>query len=193
MKKIVIILIFVFINFKNLAIAENIISIMEGEENAKIKIVAYESLTCRFCGDFHKKIYPELKREFIDTGLVNIEFRNFPLDLAALNASKIAHCKNDGDSRILHHLYIKQNEWIKGNNILDINNNLKNSLDDSNFNLDFEKCVNNKNLEDHILEERIDGAKKYNIQSTPTLIINDKKFDKKLDYKNLKKTLKKMI
>ena len=61
------------------------------------------------------------------------------------------------------------------------------------FNLDFEKCVNNKNLEDHILEERIDGAKKYNIQSTPTLIINDKKFDKKLNYKNLKKTLEKMI
>ena len=95
--------------------------------------------------------------------------------------------------KILHYLYKRQNQWIKGNNILEINSNLKNSLKDSNFNLDFEKCVNNKNLEDHILEERIDGAKRYNIQSTPTLIINDKKFDKKLNYKNLKKTLEKMI
>ena len=39
-----------------------------------------------------------------EKGLVKIEFRNFPLDLAALNASKIAHCKNDGNSEILHFL-----------------------------------------------------------------------------------------
>ncbi len=193
MKNFVLIIILIFLNFKSLAIAENIVPIIEGNKNAKIKIIAYESLTCRFCGDFHTKVYPELKKEFIDTGLINIEFRNFPLDLAALNASKIAHCENNGDPKILHYLYKRQNQWIKGSNILEINNNLKNSLKESNFNLDFEKCVNDKNLEDRILEERIDGAKKYNIQSTPTLIINDKKFDKKLNYKNLKKTLEKMI
>ena len=147
MKKFVLIIILIFLNFKTLAISENIVPIIEGDKNAKIKIIAYESLTCRFCGDFHTKVYPELKKEFIDTGLINIEFRNFPLDLAALNASKIAHCENNGDSKILHYLYKRQNQWIKGNNILEINSNLKNSLKDSNFNLDFEKCVNNKNLE----------------------------------------------
>ena len=59
--------------------------------------------------------------------------------------------------------------------------------------MDFETCVQNKDLEDFILEERIEGTKKYDIQSTPTLIINEKKFDKTLNYKNLKKYLKKMI
>ena len=96
MKNFVLIIITIFLNFKTLAIAENIVPIIEGDKNAKIKIIAYESLTCRFCGDFHTKVYPELKKEFIDTGLINIEFRNFPLDLAALNASKIAHCENNG-------------------------------------------------------------------------------------------------
>ena len=193
MKKFFVIIFCVLVNFKNFAVAESIIPIIEGNKNAKIKIIAYESLTCRFCGDFHTKIYPELKQDFIDSGLASIEFRNFPLDLAALNASKITHCKNDGDSKILHYLYTEQNQWVKGNNILEINNNLRNVLDKSNFTINFEKCVNNKKFEDHILEERINGAKKYDIQSTPTLIINDKKFDKQLNYKNLKKTLKKMI
>ena len=79
------------------------------------------------------------------------------------------------------------------NNILEINNNLKKLVDDTSVNLDFETCVQNKELEDFILEERIEGTKKYDIQSTPTLIINEKKFDKTLNYKNLKKYLKKMI
>ena len=81
-------------------------NITEGNENAKIEILVYESLTCPHCATFHKEIYPNLKKDFIDKGLVKIEFKNFPLDLAALNASKIAHCKNDGKSDILHFLYL---------------------------------------------------------------------------------------
>ena len=93
----------------------------------------------------------------------------------------------------MHTLYKNQETWKKGNNILEINNNLKKLVDDTSVNLDFETCVQNKDLEDFILEERIEGTKKYDIQSTPTLIINEKKFDKTLNYKNLKKYLKKMI
>ena len=85
----------------------------------------YESLTCPHCAEFHKKIYPDLKKNYIDKGLVKIEFKNFPLDLAALNASKIAHCKNDGKSDILLFLFYNQNAWINGKNIEEINMNLK--------------------------------------------------------------------
>ena len=79
--------------------------IVSGNQNAKITIIAYESLTCSHCANFHKDIYPKLKKDYIDTGFVKIEFRHFPLDIAALNASKIAHCRNDGDSEILHYLF----------------------------------------------------------------------------------------
>ena len=82
---------------------------------------------------------------------------------------------------------------MKGNTIEEINNNLKNLIDSKNFGIDFNKCINNKEIEDHILNDRISGMKKYNIEATPTLIINDKKFDKPLNYKNLKKTLEKLI
>ena len=104
--------------------AKNIIS-MRITLNFKINLIIYESLTCPSCAKFHKDIYPKLKKEFIDKGIINIEFKNFPLDLAALNASKLAHCMNDGDSKILHYLYYNQKSWAKGKNILEVNNNLK--------------------------------------------------------------------
>ena len=186
-------LIFIFLNTNNIFADDNFLSIVEGNENAKVKLIVYESLTCSHCANFHKDVYPELKKEFIDEGKINIEFRNFPLDLAALNAAKIAHCKNDGASDILHFLYSNQDTCITGSNFLEINKNLEKLIINSEFNLDFENCINNKKIEDYILEERIDGFKQYEIEATPTLIINDKKFNKTLNYKNLKKILKKML
>ena len=165
----------------------------EGNVDAEIELIVYESLTCSHCADFHKNVYPELKKDFIDKGLVKIEFRNFPLDMAAFNASKIAHCRNDGKSEILHYLFENQKQWIKGNSVEDANSNLKKIIDDQNLELDFDKCINNKLIEDHILEDRIEGVKKFEVNATPTIIINNKKFDKQLTYKNLKKTLEKLI
>ena len=186
--------IFYIIFFATSAFSENKINpIYEGSPDAKIQLIIYESLTCSHCADFHKNVYPDLKENFIDKGYVKIEFRNFPLDMAALNASKIAHCKNDGKSDILHFLFENQEQWAKGSKIEDINSNLKKILDTEKYGINIDKCINNKKVEDHILEDRINAVKKFKLNSTPTLIINNKKFDKPLNYKNLKKTLEKLI
>ena len=190
--KILVLLLYFFLNHSVIA-DEKIKPIIEGNKNAKVKIIVYESLTCSHCANFHKNVYPNLKDEFLDKGLVSIEFRNFPLDIAALNASKLAHCKNDGKVNILHFLYLKQEDWIKGNTIEKVNSNLKDIIKDQNFNLNFDNCITDKNIEDHILEDRIEGAKKFKINATPTIIINDKKFEKALNFKNLKKALEKLI
>ncbi len=176
------------------AFSENKINpIYEGSPDAKIQLIVYESLTCSHCADFHIDVYPDLKKDFIDKGYVKIEFRNFPLDMAALNASMIAHCKNDGNSDILHFLFDKQKKWANGDSIDEINSNLKKILESENYEIDINKCLNNKEMEDHILEDRITAVKKFKLNATPTLIINNKKFDKPLKYKNLKKTLEKLI
>ena len=167
--------------------------IVSGNQNAKITIIAYESLTCSHCANFHKDVYPSLKKDFIDTGLVKIEFRHFPLDIAALNASKISLCKQDQSLEILEKLYSNQQAWIKGKEIEEVNNNLKEFLKNAGFNIDFEKCINNKEIEDYVLNDRIEGTKNFKVNSTPTIIINNKKFEKSLNYKNLKKTLEKLI
>ena len=191
MKKIfLILLVFLSTSFKSNAEIKRIIS---GNENAKITIIAYESLTCSHCASFHKEIYPNLKKDFIDTGLVKIEFRHFPLDVAAFNASKISQCKQDQGLEILETLYSNQQAWVKGNTVEEANNYLKAFLRNEGYNIDFEKCINNKKIEDFILNDRIDGSKKFKVNATPTIIINNEKFEKSLNYKNLKKTLEKLI
>ncbi len=185
---IIILLFFVIHNAK-----ANIKSITEGNVDAKVKLIVFESLTCSHCADFHKNVYPSLKTDFIDKGLILIEFRNFPLDMAAFNASKIAHCKNDGNSEILHHLYKNQSSWVRGSTIEDLNKNLKDVVQESGFKLDFEKCIANSEIEDFILEDRINGAKNYKIEATPTLIINGEKFENTSNYKKLKKYIEKLI
>ena len=167
--------------------------IVSGNQNAKITIIAYESLTCSHCANFHKDVYPSLKKDFIDTGLVKIEFRHFPLDIAALNASKISLCKQDQSLEILEKLYSNQQAWIKGKEIEEVNNNLKEFLKNAGFDIDFEKCISNKEIEDYVLNDRIEGTKNFKVNSTPTIIINNEKFEKSLNYKNLKKTLEKLI
>ena len=153
----------------------------------------FESLTCSHCADFHIDVFPELKKDYIDTGIANIEFRHFPLDLAAFNASKISQCNNDGQSKILNSLYLNQQKWVKGKSIEEVNENLKNFLNSKGFEVDFDKCTTNKKIEDFILKDRIEGVKKFKVNATPTIIINDKKFEKSLNYKNLKETLEKLI
>ena len=193
MKKILIFIVIFSSNLIFLNADIRINPIIVGKENSKVDIIVYESLTCSFCANFHKKIYPSLKTDYIDKGLVRIEFKSFPLDLAALNASKIAHCKNDGKSEILHLLFENQEKWVTGETIDELNKNLKDLIKSENLDLDFEKCTNNKDIEDFVINERIEGVKKYKVNSTPTIIINGKKFEKTLNFKNLKKIIEKLI
>ena len=191
MKKILITFI-VFFGLMSVAGAE-IKRITSGSENAKVTIIAYESLTCSHCADFHKDVYPKLKKDYIDTGLVKIEFRHFPLDIAALNASKISQCKADQSLKILESLYANQQAWVKGSTIEEVNDNLRKFLTTEGFKIDFDECINNKEVEDFVLNDRVEGTKNFKVNATPTIIINNEKFEKSLNYKNLKKILEKLI
>jgi protein-disulfide isomerase len=195
MNKIIIFIILFFTQVSNLSAetSNEIKRIIVGNENAKITIIAYESLTCSHCANFHINILPELKKDYIDTGIANIEFRHFPLDIAAFNASKVSQCKNDGSAEILSNLYLNQQKWVKGKSAEEANQNLKKFLNGEGFDIDFDKCINDKKIEDFILNDRIEGVKKFKVNATPTIIINDKKFEKSLNYKNLKKILEKLI
>ena len=192
MKKILIIITIFFSTISTIS-AEEIKRIVVGNKDAKITIIAFESLTCSHCANFHKDVFPELKKEYLDTGLAKIEFRHFPLDIAAFNASKVSQCNNDGDSKILNSFYANQQKWVKGSSVQEANENLKKFLVGQGFNVDFEKCINDTEIEDFVLNDRIDGVKNFKVNSTPTIVINDKKFEKSLTYKNLKKALEKLI
>ena len=196
MKKIIYILLFYFLSINSFA-GENykLSDITAGNENAKINIYSYQSLTCPHCAAFHAKIYPLLKKDYIDTGIAKIYFKHFPLDLAALNAAKITQCVNN-EKRIsfIDHLYETQESWIKGEKIEDINQNLKKSVKQFGLNEnDFDKCLAFEDVENYILNSRIEAVKKFKIKSTPTIVINDEIFKDSLEYKNFKRILEKLI
>ena len=191
MKKLLILLILIFgLTINTNAETKRIIS---GNVDAKITIIAYESLTCSHCANFHKDVYPQLKKDYIDTGLAKIEFRHFPLDIAAFNASKISQCKQNQSLEILESLYHNQQAWVKGSTVEEANNYLEKFLIKKGYDIDFEKCINNKKIEDFILNDRIEGSQRFKVNATPTIIINNEKFEKSLNYKNLKKSLEKLI
>ena len=193
MKKILFILLIYLTSITNLSAENEIKRIYEGNDDSKITILVFESLTCSHCAKFHLDVYPKLKEKFIDKGFVKLEYRNFPLDLAAFNAAKAAHCKSSNGKEILHFLYKNQSRWVKGNTIDELNTNLEKILKTKNFGIDYNKCINDKKIEDFVLEDRIEGVKKYNVNATPTLIINGEKFEKPLTYKNLQETLEKLL
>ena len=167
-----------------------------GNSNAKIAVKVFSSLTCPHCANFHKNIFEDLKKEYIDKGIVKFEHHGFPLDLAALNAEIIVRCHVDSKKKfqLLGEIYKKQNQWAVGSDINTINESIKKIGLDSGLNRNkMDKCLNNENVQDQILNERIEAQKKYKIQSTPTIYINEKKYEGKHEYKQFKKAIEKLL
>ena len=193
LKKIFILFFLIFIN--SYSYAQNTDEIFIGNENAKVKIKIYSSYTCSHCANFHKSVYPKLIKEYASKNLIKFTFIDFPLDIAALNASKIVRCGTKESSILLiDEIYKNQNIWSAGDKILQINNNL--FLIGNKFNLSNEKlsnCLEDKKLEDKILNDRLEGQKKYSINSTPTIIINDKKYEGNASFEDLSKEILKIL
>ena len=167
-----------------------------GKSDANITVKVFSSLTCPHCANFHKNIFENLKKDFIDKGLVKFEHHSFPLDLAALNAELITRCHVDNIKKfqLLGEIYKKQNQWAVGSDINPINESIKKIGLDSGLNNDkMDSCLKNENNQDQILNERIEAQKKYKIQSTPTIYINKKKYDGEHKYKQFKKAIEKLL
>lgn len=193
-KKFINILFFLAIITPASAIENKILKI--GNNKAKITVKVFSSLTCPHCANFHNKIFKNLKLEYIDEKKVKFEHHSFPLDLAALNAEKILRCTENIDTsfNLLTEIYLKQEEWAVGSDIKKINESIIKI--GTKFNLSkkaMNKCLENEKIQEQILTERIDAQKKYKISSTPTIYINEKKYEGKHEFKNFKKQIDKLL
>ena len=187
-------IIFVFFIFFSIEVKSKEVGI--GDVNSKVTIKVFSSLTCPACANFHSKIFYQIKEEFIDKGLVRFEHHPFPLDLAALNAEMIVRCHVDNIKKfeLLGKIYEKQKLWASGSDINKINDSIKKIGLESNLNnKDMDDCLKDENKQDEILNQRIDAQKKYEIGSTPTILINEKKYKGKVEYSEFKKVLEKNL
>ena len=167
-----------------------------GNDNAKVIVKVFSSLTCPHCANFHKNIYEDLKKDYIDKKMVKFEHHSFPLDMAALNAEIVIRCHENNTKKfqLLSDLYEEQNNWAVGSDINYINKAIKKiGLNSGLENAKIDNCLKNEDAQNQILNERIEAQKKYKIQSTPTIFINDKKYEGKHNYKSFEKVLKKFL
>ena len=149
-----------------------------GNIDAKISIIEYSSLTCSHCADFSKNGYKHLKEKYIDTGLVNFELRPFPLNAVDLNAYKLLYCAARKDFHKLNKTLLStQSKWIVTNDQEKVLENSTEALTKQAglFGVtsdDFDSCLNNEKITNFILKSRIDAVKEYEVNSTPSFIIN---------------------
>ena len=166
-----------FLFFVSFSFEANSKVVSIGDLDSKVIIKVFSSLTCPACANFHSEIFYGLKRDFIEKGLVRFEHHPFPLDLAALNAEIILRCQINNDKRfeLLTKIYEKQRIWAVGSDINKINNSIKKIGSEVNLgNEKMNNCLKDEKTQDEILNQRIDAQKKYKIDSTPTIFINEK-------------------
>lgn len=145
----------------------------------KIIIKVFSSFTCPYCADLHINYLPNIIEKFVNSGQAAIKLMDYPLDLPALKAAQIAKCfPNEIQLKYIDEIYLTQSEWIQAKTLSDLLGNLEKIAAKQGLGqAEFKKCANDKKSEDVVLKSRIDGQSKYEINSTPTLIINEKKFN----------------
>jgi|TARA_B100001964_G_scaffold232057_1_gene287395 protein-disulfide isomerase len=163
-----------------------------GNKDAKITVIEYASMTCVHCANFHKQVYPKIKKNYIDTNKIKFIFRDFPLDKQALFGSVLAKCApKDKYFDFVKLILTNQKKWISNDDAF--MNKLQHigklaGLNENKIN----SCFKDEKLVDNIIKTRSIGEKKYNINSTPTLIINEKKYSA-MSYENFEKIIENLI
>ncbi len=191
MNKVIVFLVFILFSTQ---VESKILSI--GDAKAKVVIKVFSSLTCPHCASFHTSIFNNLKRDYIDIGLVRFEHHAFPLDLAALNAEIIVRCHPDNQKKfqILEKIYEEQKTWAVGSDINKINELIKKIGSDLNLaDEKMDSCLKDDSAQEDILNQRIEAQKQYKIESTPTIFINEKKYTDKIDYSKFKSVIEKNL
>ena len=163
-----------------------------GLATAPITIIEYASLTCPHCATFHTTALPQIKEQYVDKGLVKFVFRDFPLDRAALWAAQLARCAGpDRYFSFLDVLFRQQNVWARGNDAAQIQDNLKRLSRLGGFSdALFQECLQDKSVENAVLEQSLKGEREFKISSTPTIIINGNKHTGATSFEEIEKVLK---
>ena len=190
--KILIICIFFIFSKYEITQAKTDEEIFLGNKDAKIVVIEYASMTCAHCANFHKKVYPKIKENYIDTNKIKFIFRDFPLDKQALFGSVLAKCAPKEKYFDFVKLILNtQKKWISNDNTFE--DKLKNigKLAGLNENK-IDNCFKDEQIVDNILKSRSTAEKKYNITSTPSLIINEKKYSA-MSYENFEKIIESLI
>ena len=142
-----------------------------GGQQAPITIIEYGSLTCGKCLSFHRATYPELKKQFIDQGIVRFVYRHFPTDAAAAYGARAVNCAGDKYYEMLDKLFSTVGTWVgtQDRDIIFVRYATSLGLDSD----DFLTCINDTKKLDEIFKHQQDAKINLDVTGTPTFFIND--------------------
>lgn len=146
-----------------------------GSADAPVTIIEYASMTCSHCAAFHEQTWPDLKKNYIETGKVRFILREFPFDPRAAAAFMLARCAPDGKYfPMVDVLFDQQQKWAFVKNAREP---LENIAKLAGFTQEsFEACLTNQKLLDDINSVRERAAADFGVSATPTFFINGTKY-----------------
>jgi len=146
-----------------------------GPDDAKVVVVEYASATCPHCAAFHTGVFKELKSEFIDTGKIRYVYRDFPLDRLALGAAMVARCAGrDSFFGYIDTFYAAQGQWSRASNPVSALGNLARLGGMSQTK--YESCLKNVEVQNQILQQRLEASNDFKVQATPTVFVNGERY-----------------
>lgn len=167
----------------------------KGETSAPVVFIEYASLTCSHCAEFYKNVFPRLKKNYIDKGLVKLVHREIYFDRAGLWAALIARCSNNEKKYfgIIKLLYEDQEEWSRSNeNDKIVKGLLKISAKAGLNTEDALSCLQDEKKALDLVNEFKSYVKDDNIESTPTFVINGSKYSNR-SFEEIKEIIEKQL
>ena len=165
-----------------------------GNEDAKITIIEYASLSCSHCADFHVNTLETLKKEYIDTGKVRMVFRDYPFNYPALLGSMVLRCIPENYRYdYMNALFKLQPDWVNKKNKKTIQELYKIMQSGGMTKDEYDACIYNTELENEILEGVMEAQNQFNIKSTPSFIINGKLIEGNKSIKEFRQIIDKIL
>jgi protein-disulfide isomerase len=159
-----------------------------GSPDAPVTLIEYASLTCPHCARFHTAVLPKFKAEYIDTGKVRLVYRDFPLDGMALRASALARCA--GKERFfgfIELLFRRQQAWAASDDAMAALGQVAalGGLTEE----DVGACFKDTEILKRIAAQKLEAEQKFNINSTPSFVLNGRKLEDAGSFEDLKKAI----
>ena len=165
-----------------------------GNEDAKITIIEYASLSCSHCADFHVNTLETLKKEYIDTGKVRMVFRDYPFNYPALLGSMVLRCIPENYRYdYMNALFKLQPDWVNTKNKKTIQELYKIMQSGGMTKDEYDTCIYNTELENEILKGVVEAQNQFNIKSTPSFIINGKLIEGNKSIKEFRQIIDKIL
>ncbi|MFN6977973.1 MAG: DsbA family protein [Gemmobacter sp.] len=149
-----------------------------GNPDAKVTLIEYASFTCPHCATFHATTFKDLRRDYIETGLIRFVYREVFFDRYGLWAAMVARCGGEGRYfGIAEMIYAQQRDWVAGGDAVKIVENLrrigrKAGMTDA----DLDACMQDGAKAQAMVAKFQADTAADGIDSTPSLVLNGRKY-----------------